>query len=96
MPPSTGTGGHVGPTSYDIEKLFDDKVALADKYQFGGGDGGERWRVKIRGYWIFKFPALQGILNWAEDMDDKRITMGVIAEMSREHFWMTEASVPRL
>ncbi len=96
VPPSTGTGGHVGPTSYDIEKLFDDKVALADKYQFGGGDGGERWRVKIRGYWISKFPALQGILNWAENMDDKRITMGIVAERSREHFWMTEASVPRL
>ncbi len=94
--PSTGTGGHVGPTSYDIEKLFDHKMALADKYQFSGGDGGERWRVKIRGYWISKFPALQGILNWAENMDDKRITMGIVAERSREHFWMTEASVPRL
>ncbi len=96
MPPGTGTGGHVGPTTYDIEKLFDDKVALADKYQFGGGDGGERWRVKIRGYWISKFAALQGILNWAEGMDDKRITMDIVSAKARDHFWMTEASVPRL
>ena len=96
MPPSAGTGGHVGPTDYNIEKLFDDKVALADKYQFGGGDGGERWRVKIRGYWISKFPALQGILNWAEGMDEKRITTEMISAKHRDHFWMTEASVPRL
>ena len=96
VPPSAGTGGHVGPTDYNIEKLFDDKVALADKYQFGGGDGGERWRVKIRGYWISKFPALQGILNWAEGMDEKRITTEMISAKHRDHFWMTEASVPRL
>ncbi len=79
-----------------MERIFDDKVALSEAYRFTGGDGGERWRMKVRGYWISRFPALQGILNWAEEMGDDRITLEVISRKSLQEEWMTEASVPRL
>ena len=87
---------HVGPAIYDLEKIFDDKVALSETYKFVGGEGGERWRMKIRGYWIARFPALQSILNWAEDMGEKRITFELVSSRSLQGQWMTEASVPRL
>ena len=87
---------HVGPATYDLETIFDDKVALSETYKFVGGEGGERWRMKIRGYWIARFPALQSILNWAEDMGEKRITFELVSSRSLQDKWMAEASVPRL
>ena len=95
-PRQTGAKQHVGPANYDLEKLFDDKVAMSETYRFSGGEGGERWRIKIRGYWISKFPALQAILNWAEDMGENKVTDEIVSARSLQHEWMTEASVPRL
>ncbi len=63
---------------FNLEKVFDDKVALSNDYSFDGDQGGERWRVKIRGYWISKFPALVQVLEWAEKRDNRRITDEVL------------------
>ncbi len=53
----------------NIEKLFDDKVALSKEYSFDGTTGGDRWRVKLRGYWISRCPALMPMLDWAEKQE---------------------------
>ena len=33
----------------NIEKLFDDKIAVSEEYKYNGNDNGDRWRTKIRG-----------------------------------------------
>ena len=47
----------------NLEKLFDDKVALSAEYAYKGGNGGEQWRVRVRGYWISKCPLLLKIFG---------------------------------
>ena len=84
----------------DYNKLFDDKVALSQEYGYSGGDGGDRWRAKARGYIISKCPDMLGVLNWVEKCDQKEITEGMLTEktMYGQHggFFMTELCVPRL
>ena len=40
--------------SYDMNKLFDDKVAISAGFGYDGEKHGETWKRKIRGYWISK------------------------------------------
>ena len=47
---------------------------MANDYSFSGSTGGEQWRVKVRGYWISKIPALLPVLDWAEKQGEKEIT----------------------
>ncbi len=47
---------------------------MANEYSFSGSTGGEQWRVKVRGYWISKIPALLPVLDWAEKQGEKEIT----------------------
>ncbi len=60
----------------NIEKLFDDKVALSKEYSFDGTTGGDRWRVKLRGYWISRCPALMPMLDWAEKREASPVHVG--------------------
>ncbi len=53
----------------NIEKLFDDKIAISEGFQYAGGDGGDKWRTKLRGHWISRCPVLLPMLNWAEKHD---------------------------
>ena len=80
----------------DYNKLFDDKVALSADYQFGGGDGGERWRLKTRGYFVSKCHALLPILDWAEKCDQKRINPGDWEDPKLRSSWVTELGVTKL
>ena len=57
----------------NIEKLFDDKIAVSEEYRYNGSDNGDRWRTKIRGYWISKCPTLIAVLDWAEKHDEKAV-----------------------
>ncbi len=50
----------------NIEKIFDDKIAISEDFKFNGVSGGDKWRVKIRGYWISRCPTLMPMLDWAE------------------------------
>ncbi len=58
-----------------LHKIFDDKVAISGDYAFSGEKGGEQWRVRVRGYWISKCPALLKLIDWAEKRDDQAITL---------------------
>ena len=40
----------------DMNRLFDDKVAISAAYQYDGEKQGEAWKRKIRAYWILKAP----------------------------------------
>ncbi len=80
----------------NLEKLFDDKVALSAAYTYGGVSGGEQWRRKIRGYWVAKCPGLLPLLDWAEGMDDEEITEEELKDKAESHFWMTEVNVKRM
>ena len=59
----------------DLNRIFDDKVALSTSYAYDGSSHGEQWRRKVRGYWVSKCPALLPILNWAEEVDEQEITV---------------------
>ena len=71
-----GPGAHGGPRGQglNIHRLFDDKVAISQNYSYDGGSGGESWRVRTKGYWVAKCPALLPVLNWAEERDELKIT----------------------
>ena len=64
-------GGWHSHTAINLEKLFDDKIANSSDYAFVGGDQGEAWRVRVRGYWISKCPALLHVLNWVEKQEQE-------------------------
>jgi len=53
--------------------LFDEKVASSSGYQYDGTKGGVAWKMKVRGYFISKVPALVGILKWAEKHDQDKV-----------------------
>ena len=85
-----------GTQEPNYSRLFDDKVALSPEYRYDGGDGGERWRRKVRSYWISKCPGLQPILDWAEGMDEEEITRELVDKKVRSQCWMTEVDGTRL
>ena len=61
-----------------MEKLFDDKMAASDQFSYAGGAGGERWRLKVRGYWVSRCPILVPTLDWVEKRDVQNITLGML------------------
>ncbi len=80
----------------DYNKLFDDKVAMSQDFSYAGGDGGDRWRMKVRGYLVSKCPALLGILKWVEECDQNEITEAMWTARALNGGFMTELSVTRL
>ena len=50
------------------------KVAASPGYQYDGTKGGVAWKMKVRGYFISKVPALVSILKWAEMHDQGKVT----------------------
>ena len=56
----------------NIEKLFDDKIAISEGFQYTGGDGGDKWRT-----------ILLPMLNWAEKHD----AIGVKETAWRRKLW---------
>ena len=52
-----------------MEKVFDDKRATNDEFTYTGGDAGDKWWIKIRGYWISKCPTLLTILDWVTNIE---------------------------
>ena len=67
MPPAP-TGG------YQHGRIFDDKVAIDPKYAYNGTQGGDRWKVKTKGYLISKAPALKPLLAFADALDREAVT----------------------
>ena len=80
----------------NLQKLFDDKVALSAAYQYDGCNAGEHWRRKVRGYWIAKCPDLMPLLDWSEGMDEAEITPEILTQEANSHRWMTEINVKRM
>ena len=94
-PPGFGGGEGSGP-GVNLNRLFDDKVALATEYSFDGGDEGDKWYVRTRGYWISKCPDILPMLNWAESFGNEKITTEIIQGMQFQQGWMTELNPERL
>ncbi len=89
-PPGTGTAQRVNSrcpdmSSYNLHKLFDTKVALSTGYQYDGGNAGEHWRRKIRGYMIATCPDVMPLLDWAEGMDENEITPEILSREASSH-----------
>ena len=59
----------------DLNRLFDDKIAISAGFTYDGDKHGENWKRKVRGYWIAKCPDVLPILNFAEDLDADELTM---------------------
>ena len=77
----------------DVTRLFDDKVALSESHTFKGGDAsdGERWKKKVRGYFITKCSDLKLILDWAEEQDAIHITRKAVDDAAQR--WMINYGV---
>ena len=71
--------GDIGPVgNVQSGKLFDDRVALDQKYQYNGSkESGAGWRERISGYLIAKSPALFKLLAWAEAQDRTVISVAI-------------------
>ena len=76
-------GRYDGHGTPNLEKLFDDKVALSNDYTFDGGAGGDKWRIKVEGYWIAKMPALLEVIEWVSKQDGNPLSKESI-EVQRE------------
>ena len=61
-------------------KLFDDKIPTYEEFRYNGSKGGDRWRLKVRGYWLSKCPQLLPVLT-AVELSDERITKDLLARM---------------
>ena len=70
-------------------KIFDDKVALNQEYQFGtnGSEDGEKWRLQVRGYWIARIPFMMAILDWVEKNESIPITRNSIEQAAHLMKW---------
>ena len=70
-------------------KLFDDKVALDDKYHWDGVRGGAAWREKVRGYIIGCCPPLKPLLDWAEAKDCHPISEIDVTAICMQQGWLS-------
>ena len=61
-------------------KLFDDKIPTYEEYRYNGVKGGDKWRLKVRGYWLSKCPQLLPVLNFVERAED-RITRELLEHL---------------
>ncbi len=86
----SGTMG--GAWNTDPRRMFDDKVALSDRYSFSGGEGAtaEKWAKTVKGHWISKCTILDPILKWIEEKDDKEITLQMITMAASSGEWMVD------
>ncbi len=86
----SGTMG--GVWCRDPGRMFDDKVALSDRYSFSGGEGAtaEKWAKTVKGHWISKCTILDPILKWIEEKDDKEITLQMITMAASSGEWMVD------
>ena len=66
----------LGGDKFAERSLFDDKIASSSADQFDGTKGGVAWKMKVRGYFIAKAPALVGILKRAEMHGHDKIKTG--------------------
>ncbi len=83
-------------SAYDLNKLFDDKLALSSGFVYDGERHGEVWKRKVRGYWIAKCPDILPILNFAEDLDTAELTFEGLQREASSYKWMTELNTRRL
>ena len=79
-----------------ISKLFDDKVALSNEYSYDGGDNGDHWLAKVRGYLVSKCTAMLPILKWAEGVGDCVITKELTEAEEKKHDWLEDATVVQI
>jgi len=71
-----------------MTKIFDDRVPLNEHYKYDGVSGGGEWKKRVRDYMIGSCPAILQMLNWAESMDDTKITYDVLKNFKNR--WMGE------
>ena len=83
-------------TKVDLNRLFDDKIAVSESYRYDGEKAGEAWRRRVRGYWISRCPDLLPILDFAESFDDQELTIETLAREASSYRWMTELDIKRL
>jgi len=46
--------------------LFNDTIPTKDEYRYNGSKGGDKWKAKVRHYWLSKCPQLLPLLNAVE------------------------------
>ena len=76
-----------------LSKLFDDKIANSNEYTYEGGDSGDHWLAKARGYLVSKCTAMMPILKWAERFGDMAITKDKIEKEDTMQKWFNDASL---
>ena len=55
--------------------MFDNKVASVPEYRWKGDkESGQKWKAKVRAYFISAHPDMKKLLDWAEKRDYEVIT----------------------
>ena len=80
QPETQDEHGRPVPTGISL-RMFDDKIATYDEYRYNGTKGGDKWRLKVRGYWLSKCPQLLPLLN-AVERSEVPITKGVLESIT--------------
>ena len=55
-------------------RIFDEKVAALNDYQYNGREGGDAWRLKVRNYFIGRCPDILPLLRYVETLGEVPIT----------------------
>ena len=96
-PPGIVPAARVYRRIENYEKLFDDKAASNSTYECSGTvkESCEKWRKRLRGYFISRSPVLARILGFVEKKEMKHVTLEEIEAEGLEQGWMVE-DFPRL
>jgi len=92
-PSSAAAQGFVpshGPGSPgNLYKLFDSKVAAVPEYRWKGDkESGQKWKAKVRAYFISAHPDMKKLLDWSEKRDYEVISEADL--MAASAGWMMD------
>ena len=46
-----------------MSRMFDDRIAMSEAYQYDGTKNGDSWKRKVKSYWISKCPDALPLLD---------------------------------
>ena len=58
--------GPLGAIGFRDRPMFDDKIMMAEGYQYVVVKDGPKWRTKVSNYFISRAPLLKEVIDWAE------------------------------
>ena len=91
-------GGDLGGTAPNVQihRMFDEKIAVLQEFQYNGVSGGDKWRVKTRNYLVGKCPAILPLFKWMEKLGETPCNPHTAALAIHEYGMMIELDVEQV